>query len=54
MLRDLGKKYNLDILISFGNRLLTSINNFDVDAMLKTLKDYTRLLATFKVVNEEE
>jgi len=53
-LRNLGKKYNLDILISFGNRLLTSINNFDVDTMLKTLKDYPRLLTTFNVVNEDE
>jgi PAS domain S-box-containing protein len=52
-LRDLGKNYNLDILISYGNRLLTSINNFDIDAMLKTLKEYPKLLATFKVINED-
>ena len=47
-MRDMGKKYNLEILISYGNRLLTSINNFDIDTMLKALKDYPKLLTAFK------
>lgn len=51
-IKELGKKYSLDILISYGNRLLLSINNFDIDSMLKTLKDYPKLISTFKVVND--
>jgi CheY-like chemotaxis protein len=51
-IRDLGKNYNLEILISYGNRLLTSINNFDIDTMSKTLSDFPKLLNTFIMVNE--
>jgi PAS domain S-box-containing protein len=52
-LRDLGKKYNLEILVSYGNRLMTAVNNFDIDLILKILADYPKLLSTFKVVSEE-
>ena len=52
--RELGQKYELGILISYGNRLLSAINNFDIDNMLKTLSDYRKLLLTFKTINEEE
>ena len=45
-LKDLGKKYDIEILIRYGNRLLTSVNNFDVDTMLKTLNEYPELLNT--------
>lgn len=47
----LGEKYQMEILVSYGNRLLLAINNFDVDSMLKTLGDYPKLLNTFKSVN---
>jgi PAS domain S-box-containing protein len=49
--RDLGKKYNLEILLSYGNRLITSVNNFDIDTMSKTLSEYPKLLNTFILVN---
>ncbi len=52
-IRDLGKKYNLEILISYGNRLIAAVNNFDVDNIQKILADYPKLLRTFKVVTEE-
>jgi two-component system sensor histidine kinase EvgS len=51
-IRELGKKYNLDILLSYGNRLVTSINNFDIDTMSKILSEYPKLLNTFILVNE--
>jgi len=52
-IKELGKKYDLEILISYGNRLLMAVNNFDIDLMLKILADYPKLLNTFKVVTEE-
>ncbi|MGC8802976.1 MAG: ATP-binding protein, partial [Bacteroidales bacterium] len=52
-IRELGKKYELEILISYGNRLLMAVNNFDIDQMLKILADYPKLLSTFKVVTED-
>jgi len=52
-IKELGKKYDLEILISYGNRLLMAVNNFDIDLMLKILGDYPKLLNTFKVVTEE-
>ena len=53
-IKDLGFKYNLQILTSYGNRLLVAINNFDIDIMLKALKDFPKLITTFKVVNDDE
>lgn len=51
-IREIGKKYSMDILISYGNRLLSAINSFDIDKMLKTLRDYPKLLSTFKTIND--
>ncbi|MCX7985544.1 MAG: ATP-binding protein [Bacteroidales bacterium] len=53
-IKELGKKYDLEILVSYGNRLLMAVNSFDIDQMLKILSDYPKLLNTFKVVTEEE
>lgn len=52
-IKELGKKYELEILISYGNRLLMAVNNFDIEQMLKILSDYPKLLNTFKVVTED-
>jgi hypothetical protein len=51
--RELGQKYEFVILVSYGNRLLSAINNFDIDNMLKTLQEYPKILNTFKIINEE-
>ena len=51
-IKDLGSKYDLQILISYGNRLIIAINNFDVDTMLKALKDFPKLISTFKTIEE--
>lgn len=51
--RELGQKYELGILVSYGNRLLSAINNFDIDNMLKTIQEYPKLLNTFKTINED-
>ncbi len=51
-IKDLGKKHNIEGLIRYGNRLLTSINNFDIDTMLKTLKEYPMLIKSLMNANE--
>jgi len=51
-IKDLGKKFNIEELVRFGNRLLTSINNFDIDTMLKILKEYPALAHSILNVNE--
>jgi PAS domain S-box-containing protein len=53
-IKEIGSTHNLQILISYGNRLLVAINNFDIDTMLKALKDFPKLIATFRVINDDE
>jgi PAS domain S-box-containing protein len=53
-LKEIGKKYNLNMLIDYGNRLLSSINNFEIDTMLRIIKEYPKLLNTFKSLIEKQ
>jgi PAS domain S-box-containing protein len=51
-IKDLGKKFDIEGLIIYSNRLLSSINNFDVDIMLKTLNEYPFLIKTIMNKND--
>jgi len=51
-IKELGTEYDLQILISYGNRLIIAINNFDINIMLKALKDFPKLISTFKTIDE--
>jgi PAS domain S-box-containing protein len=53
-IKEIGKKYNLNLLIDYGNRLLSSINNFEIDTMLRIIKEYPKLLNTFKSIMDKQ
>ncbi|MBN2519700.1 MAG: response regulator, partial [Bacteroidales bacterium] len=43
-----GKDYNINNIIEYGEKLLITINNFDIDFMLKLLNDFPILIKKFK------
>ncbi|HEY9124580.1 MAG TPA: ATP-binding protein, partial [Bacteroidales bacterium] len=50
-IREIGQEYSCEPVISYGNLLVRAINNFDIDAMLKNLNDFPKLISTFKKDN---
>jgi len=50
-IKNVGKKFNIDNLVQYGNHLLTSINNFDIDTMLKILREYPTLIKSITNAN---
>ena len=50
-IREIGQEHSCESIISYGNLLVRAINNFDIDAMLKNLNDFPKLISTFKKDN---
>jgi PAS domain S-box-containing protein len=50
-IREIGQEQSCESIISYGNLLVRAINNFDIDAMLKNLSDFPKLISTFKKDN---
>ncbi|MCJ7666580.1 MAG: ATP-binding protein, partial [Actinobacteria bacterium] len=47
-IKELGRKYKLEILLKWGDEILSQAENFDMDKLRKTLKYYTELIDEVK------
>ena len=47
-LEELGNAHHAEIIANYGNKLTNAANNFDVESILKLIKDYPVILKKIK------
>ena len=53
-IKKLGKKYQIKYIIEYGEKLLLHVNNFDIEKIQESLKDYHDVIKQVKALSIEE
>ncbi len=49
-IKNLGNNYGIELLLQFGDKLITYVDNYDVDEMLSTINEFPELIKKLKSI----